>query len=84
MKPSGRQVKKDKYMAPQKNEIVVYQPNETIRLGARLENETVWLTQTQLGGLFKRDVSVISRHIKNIFAFTKLGSGETAGLKARA
>ena len=55
-------------MTPQKNEIVVYQPNETIRLDVRLENETVWLTQAQLCELFKRDVSVISRHIKNIFA----------------
>ena len=34
----------------------------------RLENETVWLTQAQLCDLFQRDVSVISRHIKNIFA----------------
>ena len=55
-------------MIPQKNEIVVYQPNETIRLDVRLENETVWLTQAQLCELFRRDVSVISRHIKNIFA----------------
>ena len=31
-----------------KNEIVVYQPNETVRLDVRLENETVWLTQSQL------------------------------------
>ena len=49
------------------NQIVVYQPNETIRLDVRLENETVWLTQAQLCELFQRDVSVISRHIKNIF-----------------
>ncbi|MBR3822497.1 MAG: virulence RhuM family protein, partial [Kiritimatiellae bacterium] len=34
----------------------------------RLENETVWLTQAQLCELFQRDVSVISRHIKNIFS----------------
>jgi len=51
-----------------KNEIVVYQPNELVRLDVRLENETVWLTQAQLCVLFQRDVSVISRHIKNIFA----------------
>ena len=51
-----------------KNEIVVYQPDETIRLAVRLENETVWLTQSQLCELFQRDVSVISRHIKNIFS----------------
>ena len=49
------------------NQIVVYQPNETIRLDVRLENETMWLTQAQLCELFQRDVSVISRHIKNIF-----------------
>ena len=50
------------------NQIVVSQPNETVRLDVRLENETVWLTQAQLCELFQRDVSVISRHIKNIFA----------------
>ena len=50
------------------NQIVVYRPNETMRLDVRLENETVWLTQSQLCDLFQRDVSVISRHIKNIFA----------------
>ena len=50
------------------NQIVVYQPNETVRLDVRLENETVWLTQAQLCELFQRDVSVISRHIKNIFS----------------
>ena len=50
------------------NQIVVYQPNETIRLDVRLENETVWLTQAQLCELFQRDVSVISRHIKNVFS----------------
>ena len=54
-------------MSASENQIVVYQPNETVRLDVRLENETVWLTQAQLCELFQRDVSVISRHIKNIF-----------------
>ena len=54
-------------MSANENQIVVYQPNETVRLDVRLENETVWLTQAQLCALFQRDVSVISRHIKNIF-----------------
>ena len=49
------------------NQIVVYQPNETIRLDVRLENETVWLTQDQMSMLFGRDQSVIARHIGNIF-----------------
>ena len=50
------------------NEIIVYQPDETIRLEVRLENETVWLTQSQMAQLFQRDQSVIARHIRNVFA----------------
>lgn len=49
------------------NQIVVYQPNDSVRRDVRLENDTVWLAQAQLCALFQRDVSVISRHIKNIF-----------------
>ena len=59
---------KDVQVTSGENQIVVYQPNETIRLDVRLENETMWLTQAQLCELFQRDVSVISRHIKNVFA----------------
>ena len=51
-----------------KNEIVVYQPNETMRLEVRVRDESVWLTQAQMCELFQRDVSVVSRHIKNVFA----------------
>ena len=64
--PSGGSVTMA-HIEPAENQIVVYQPNETVRLDVRLENETVWLTQAQLCELFQRDVSVISRHIKNIF-----------------
>ena len=49
------------------NQIVVYRPNETMRLDVRLENETVWLTQEQMALLFGRDQSVIARHVGNIF-----------------
>ena len=49
------------------NEIIVYQPDETIRLEVRLENETVWLNQGQMAQLFQRDQSVIARHIRNVF-----------------
>ena len=49
------------------NQIVVYQPDETIRLDVRLENETVWLTQEQMSLLFGRTQPVIARHIGNIF-----------------
>ena len=66
--PACRLPPSQKHMNEHENQIVVYQPNETVRLDVRLENETVWLTQAQLCELFQRDVSVISRHIRNIFA----------------
>lgn len=49
------------------NEIVLYQPDETMKLEVRLENETVWLTQAQMSELFLRDRTVITKHINNIF-----------------
>ena len=54
-------------MSASDNQIIVYQPNETVRLDVRLENETVWLTQEQMSQLFGRDQSVVARHIGNIF-----------------
>ena len=50
-----------------KGEIVMYQPDETIRLEVRIENDTVWLTQQQISDLFLRDRTVINRHINNVF-----------------
>ena len=54
------------------NQIVVYQPNETVRLDVRLENETVWLTQLKIADLFGVQKAAISKHIKNIFASGEL------------
>ncbi len=51
----------------QQGEIILYQPDETIRLEVRLEDETVWLTQAQMALLFGRDRSVIGKHISNCF-----------------
>jgi hypothetical protein len=48
-------------------EIVLYQPDDAIKLEVRLEDETVWLSLNQIAKLFSRDKSVVSRHIKNIF-----------------
>ena len=50
-----------------KGEIVMYQPDETIRLEVRMGEDTVWLTQQQMADLFQRDQSVIARHIRNIY-----------------
>ena len=50
-----------------KNEIVLYQPDETIRLEVRMGEDSVWLTQQQMAELFNKDRTVISRHIRNIY-----------------
>ena len=48
-------------------EIVMYQPDETIRLEVRVEDETVWLTQTQMAELFLTTRNNVTLHINNIF-----------------
>ena len=52
----------------EKNEIIVYQPdNLTERIEVLIDKETVWLSLNQLSQLFGRDKSVISRHLRNIY-----------------
>ena len=52
-----------------KNEIVIYQPEETsIHIDVRVENETVWLNRHQIAELFGRDVKTIGKHINNVFS----------------
>ena len=55
-----------------KGEIVVYQPDEVTRLEVRVNEETVWLTQMQMAELFGRERTVITKHIRNIFAEQEL------------
>ena len=53
----------------EKQEIVIYQSDDgKVNVDCRLDGETLWLPQAQIAQLFGRDISVISRHIKNIFA----------------
>jgi len=55
--------------AAENNEIIVYQPEGgEFHIEVRVENETVWLTQAQMAELFSKSISVISRHIANVFA----------------
>lgn len=44
-------------------EIVIYNPDDSVRLEVRLENETVWLDREQMGILFNRDKKTIGKHI---------------------
>lgn len=51
-----------------KGEIVLFETSDKeIKLPVLIEQETIWLTMAQLVELFERDISVISRHINNIF-----------------
>lgn len=52
-------------LIPAENEIILYQPDSTISLDVRVENETVWLNRNQIAILFDRDVKTIGKHINN-------------------
>lgn len=56
----------------QKNEIILYQPNSTIKLDVRIDADTVWLTQAQMSMLFNVDRTVIVKHIANIYKTCEL------------
>ena len=50
-----------------RGEIILYQPEEAVRLEVRLEDETVWLTQAQMAELFQTSKQNVSLHMNNIF-----------------
>ena len=50
------------------SEIVLYQPDDAVKLEVRLEDETVWLNRNQMAALFGRDVKTIGKHIANALA----------------
>ena len=54
-------------MEPNKGEIVMYQPDETIRLEVRMDGETVWLSQAQMAELFKSSRTNVVEHIQHIY-----------------
>lgn len=50
------------------NKIAIYQTKDgQLSVNVKIENETVWLTQSQMAVLFQKDRTVITRHINNIF-----------------
>ena len=55
------------FLYPMENqgEIILYQPDNEVKLEVRLENETVWLNRGQLAELFARDVKTIGKHVNN-------------------
>jgi len=59
------------------NEIILYQPDNSIKLEVMLENETVWLTQLQMAALFNQTKQNVSLHINNCFREQELERGST-------
>lgn len=60
------------------SDILIYQnPDGNIKIDVRLQEETVWLTQAQMGQLFGKDKRTISEHISNIFSERELKKSST-------
>lgn len=58
--------------------MIIYPSEEgNIQIDVQLENETVWLTQDQMGQLFNKARSTINEHIKNIYGEQELLESET-------
>lgn len=68
---------------PSDESIVVYKNSDGIvQLDVQVSDETVWLTLNQLAMLFDRDKSVISRHLRNIYAEGELTREATVAKNA--
>ena len=63
-----------------KSEIILYQPNETVSLEVRMENETVWLSQQQIAKLFGTKRPAITKHLNNIYASQELDERTTCSI----
>ena len=64
------------FLWTKKNEIILFE-NQGVKLEVNLKDETVWLTQKQMGELFGKAKSTINEHIKNIYAQEELKESET-------
>ena len=64
-------------LAPQSGEVVLYNPDDTIRLEVRMNDETVWLSQAQMVELFQSSKANISEHIKSIYQQQELERNST-------
>ncbi len=68
---------KRRLLTKMKDEIVLYQPDATIQLEVRLQDETVWLSQQQMAELFGTDRTSVLRHIHNIYKTHELEEAAT-------
>ena len=63
-----------------KGEIVLYQPDNAVKLEVRLEDETVWLTQAQIADLFGTKRPAITKHLNNIYQTGELNENSTCSI----
>lgn len=70
----------NKAISMQENEIVLYQPNDTIHLEVRMANESVWLTQPQIALLFGVQRPAITKHLRNIFKSGELDESSVSSI----
>lgn len=67
----------------EQGEIILYQPDEAVRLEVRLEDETVWLTQEQIADLFGTKRPAITKHLNNIYKSGELDVDSTCSILER-
>lgn len=66
------------------NSIEIYRSQDrSIQLNVKLENDTVWLTQSQMAELFGVDRTSIVRHIRNIYKSEELDQNSTCAKNAQ-
>ena len=64
----------------QQGEIILYQPDKSVRMEVRIEDETVWLTQAQIAELFETKRQAITKHLKNIFQSGELNENSVCSI----
>lgn len=74
------QIVENEVSVKEQNQIILYQPNDTIKLEVRLDNDTIWLTQSQIAELFGTKRPAITKHINNIYASEELNSDSTCSI----
>ena len=64
------------------SQIVLYQPNESVKLEVKVDagHETVWLTQQQIADLFGTKRPAITKHLSNIYASGELDKNSTCSI----
>lgn len=67
-------------LATGENEIILYQPDSTLSLDVRVEDETVWLTQQQIADLFGTKRPAITKHLANIYKSGELDESTTCSI----